>query len=249
MADVQWIKLYVELRTNRKLRQIRRLPSGDTIALMWIFMICLAGEINDNGAIYFTKNFPYSDEMLADELSMDVKTVRLGLETFKRFGMIDIVDDYIYLASWERYQSTDKLAELREYNRLAQQKSRAKKKLSNNVNDNSMTDVNDNSMTSQSCQGTDKKRGEKKEEKKKEVEVVVMGADAPDNDDDNQLQSFGKIKMTENQVGDLLERMELDVFDDYCDRLSDFIDKTGATVKSPYSTILKWYNEDRAVKV
>lgn len=60
--------------------------------------------------------------------------------------MIDIVDDILYVSNWEKYQSVDRLNEIREYNRLAQQKSRQKKKLLQNVNDMS--------LTSQSCQDT-----------------------------------------------------------------------------------------------
>lgn len=147
MADVKWIKLSVGLLDNKKIKQIRRLPEGDTIALMWVFLMCLAGETNENGMVYFTPEIPYTDEMLADHFKMDIGIVRVALQTFQRFGMLEIIDDIICLESWEKWQSTDRLAELREYNRLAQQRSRAKKKL--------LQDVNDKSMTSQRCQGTD----------------------------------------------------------------------------------------------
>ena len=71
MADVKWIKLSVALPDNKKIRQIRRLPEGDTIALMWVFLLCLAGEVNDDGAIYFTPEIPYTDEMLASQFDME----------------------------------------------------------------------------------------------------------------------------------------------------------------------------------
>lgn len=147
MAEVKWIKLATGLPDNRKIKQIRKLPEGDTIALMWVFLLCLAGDTNEDGMIYFTPEIPYTDEMLAEEFKIDVNTIRLGLKTFQKFGMLEIIDDIIRLESWEKWQSTDRLAEIREYNRIKKQESRARKKL--------LPSVNDMSMTSQRCQDTD----------------------------------------------------------------------------------------------
>jgi predicted phage replisome organizer len=130
MADVKWIKLATGLPDNRKIKQIRRLPEGDTIALMWIFLMCLAGETNDDGMVYFTPEIPFTEEMLADQFSIDINTIRLGLTTFQRFGMIEIVDDIICLPSWEKWQSVDKLSEIREQTRKRVAKHREKQKLS-----------------------------------------------------------------------------------------------------------------------
>lgn len=97
MAEVKWIKLSVALPDNKKIKQIRKLPDGDTIALMWVFLLCLAGDVNDDGAVYFTPEIPYTDEMLAGQFDMDINTVRLALKTFQHFGMIEIIDDIIHL--------------------------------------------------------------------------------------------------------------------------------------------------------
>ena len=163
MADVKWIKLATTLPNNRKIKQIRKLPNGDTIALMWIFLMCLAGETNDDGMVYFTQEIPYTDEMFAAEFEMDINTVRLGLATFQKFGMIEIVDDIVCLSAWEKWQSVGKLSEIREYNRLAKQRSRAKQKL--------LSNVNDKSMTSQPCQDTDI---DKEEDKEKELYFIII---------------------------------------------------------------------------
>lgn len=129
MADVKWIKLATGLPDNRKIKQIRKLPDGDTIALMWIFLMCLAGDTNDEGMVYFMPEIPYTDEMLAEQFNIDVNTVRLGLATFQRFGMIEIVDDIICLSSWEKWQAVDKLSEMREKTRLRVAKHREKQRL------------------------------------------------------------------------------------------------------------------------
>lgn len=129
MADVKWIKLSTGLQDNRKMKQIRRLPEGDTIALMWVFLMCLAGEVNDSGMVYFTKEIAYTEEMLADQFDIEINTVRLGLETFKRFGMIDIIDNIICLSSWEKWQSTESLERIREQTRNRVKRHRERQKL------------------------------------------------------------------------------------------------------------------------
>ena len=65
---------------------------------------------------------------------------------------------------------------------------------------------------------------------------------------EDKLQAFkDNIMLTENQMEDLLETMGLEVFDVYCERLSNYINNNNAVVHNHYSTLLKWYNEDRAV--
>ena len=130
MADVKWIKLATGLPDNKKIKQIRRLPDGDTIALMWIFLMCLAGETNDEGMVYFTPEIPFTEEMLADQFLIDINTIRLGLTTFQRFGMIEIVDNIICLSQWAKWQAVDGLAAIREQTRKRVAKHREKQKLS-----------------------------------------------------------------------------------------------------------------------
>lgn len=54
----------------------------------------------------------------------------------------------------------------------------------------------------------------------------------------------GVVALTDEQMDDLLDRLGLDMFDFYVDKLSTFIIKNGAKVKSHYDTILRWYRED-----
>ena len=54
----------------------------------------------------------------------------------------------------------------------------------------------------------------------------------------------GVVALTDVQIELLLETLGLDMFDFYVDKLSSFIIKNGAKVKSHYDTILRWYRED-----
>lgn len=53
--------------------------------------------------------------------------------------------------------------------------------------------------------------------------------------------------LSDNQIEDLLERMDIDTFDHYVDKLSSFIIKNDAHVKNHYETILRWWQEDGAI--
>lgn len=58
----------------------------------------------------------------------------------------------------------------------------------------------------------------------------------------------GVVFLSDEQMGDLLDRMDLEVFNHYVDKLSTFIIKNGAHVKNHYETILKWWTEDGAIR-
>lgn len=56
----------------------------------------------------------------------------------------------------------------------------------------------------------------------------------------------GVVLLSDEQISDLLEKMGLDSFDYYVDKLATYILKNNAKVKSHYQTILKWWTEDRS---
>lgn len=129
MADVKWIKIAVDMFDNRKIKQIGSMPEGDSLLLVWVQLLCLAGNVNDGGCVYLTKEIPYTDEMLATQFNKPISTVRLALKTFEQFGMIEIINNMIFLSSWEKYQSTDRLATIREKDRERKRRKREAEKL------------------------------------------------------------------------------------------------------------------------
>lgn len=54
----------------------------------------------------------------------------------------------------------------------------------------------------------------------------------------------GVVHLSEAQIEDLLDKMDVELFDYYVDKLSSFIIREGAQVKNHYATILKWWRED-----
>lgn len=58
----------------------------------------------------------------------------------------------------------------------------------------------------------------------------------------------GVVLLSEAQVDDLLEKLDLDGFDYYVDKLAAFIIDKGARVKNHYETILKWWRQDSGLE-
>lgn len=128
MTEVKWIKLSTDIFDNRKIRQIEKLPDGDALVVIWLKLLVLAGNVNDGGAVYFTREIPYTDQLLSTQFDRPLTTVQMALKVFQSFGMIEIIDDLIYISNWEKYQSADKLEQMREANRQRQARFREKRK-------------------------------------------------------------------------------------------------------------------------
>ena len=59
----------------------------------------------------------------------------------------------------------------------------------------------------------------------------------------------GKVMLSENQVASLLDEIGLEAFNEYIERLDNWLtNNPKACIKSHYDTILKWYGEDRQTR-
>ena len=217
MAEVKWVKLTTDMFDNRKVKYLRKLPDGNNILLIWVMLLTMAGRCNAGGMIFLTENIPYTPKMLADELDFEESTVVLALQALENLEMIIIENGFFAIAGWEKYQNTDRLAEIREYNRLAKQKSRQKKKL--------LADVNDKSMTSQRCQDIEEE--EEKEEDKENHSFVHSAENERDLSTPEHrrryLGGIGKnvVFLSDEQFDDLLDKLSIEEFDYYVGIVAD----------------------------
>lgn len=225
MGEIKWIKLQVDMFDNRKVRHLRRLPDGNNIVLIWVMLLTMAGRCNAGGMIFLTENIPYTPKMLADELGFEENTVQLALASLERLNMIVANNGFFAIAGWEEYQNTDRLSEIREYNRLAKQKSRERQKL--------LGCVNDKSMTSQRCHATDI---DIEEEKEIEEEINIRRVKHKYGEYSNVLLTDDELDKLKAEYTDWQERIE---------RLSSYVASTGKSYKSHYATIRNWARKDK----
>ena len=128
MADINWIKLRVDMFDDEKIKIIQSMPEGDAILVIWIRIIALAGKCNAKGLVLIEDEFPYSDEMLATIFNKPLATVRLALGTFEKCRMIERTEKGIYTSNFEKLQNTEGMEKIREQARIRKQREREKKR-------------------------------------------------------------------------------------------------------------------------
>lgn len=251
MAEVKWIKVSTDMfNNNRKITQIEHMPEGDTILVIWLKLLLLAGNINDGGAIYLTPEIPFTDEMLATELGRPVTTVRMALTVFEKFGMIEIIDDIFYLSSWEKYQNEEKLAEIREKNRLSQQRSRARRRQLKEASED-VTDMSrDSHVTSHECHDIEE---DKEGDSEKEFHSLTPAtAEQKEETQRRYLQGKlgkGVVFLSNEQIDSLLDLLSIEEFDHYVETVAN-CELSGKHYKrkTHYQAILDMAAKDRKVK-
>lgn len=238
MPEVQWIKLYIDMFDKRKINKIRRLPNGDSILLFWVMLLATAGKCNAGGMIFITERVPFTKEDLADEFDLEISTIELALKAFVELDMIELSDEgFISVINWEKYQSTDKLAEIREQTRKRVAKCREKKLLSQGSVTSNVTVTLGNAIEE-----------EEEKEIEKEYHSFILSSE------DVKLKYMGGtlgqgvVLMSDEQFSDLCDKLSIDEIDKYmgiiveCERAGKRYKK-----KSHYQAILDMAAKDRRI--
>lgn len=147
MGEISWIKLSVNIFDDEKIKLIRSMPEGDSMLLVWIQLLCLAGKTNDGGAIYMGQNMYYTDEMLATLCNQPLNIIRIAIKTFEQFGMIELDNNgLIQIENWEKHQNIEGMEKIREQNRIRKRRQREREKLK---------ELNDSHVMSRDSHATD----------------------------------------------------------------------------------------------
>jgi len=154
MADVKWIKIVTDIFDDDKILLIENLPDADSLIVIWFKLLCIAGKQNNGGVFLLNNRIPYTDEMLSTIFRRPLNTVRMALNAFENYGMIELIDGVITIPNWEKHQSLDALEKKRERDRKYQQIHRENIKLLAKSSDTS-------SDMSSDVSGTDKNRIDK----------------------------------------------------------------------------------------
>ena len=148
---------------DEKIKLIQALPDGDSILLIWINLILLAGKCNSGGMVYLEENLPYTEDMLATIFNKPLNTIKLALATFDNFNMIERTTKGIYLVNFQKHQNLDGLERVKEQNRIRKQNQRAKDKiltLPDMANNDSHVTCHDNVTQ---CHATEEEKEEDKD--------------------------------------------------------------------------------------
>lgn len=129
MADVKWIKITTDIFDDEKIKIIDTMPARDEILVIWFKLLALTGKTNQNGMLFMNNRIPYTQEMLAAVFNRELNVVKLSLDIFNKFGMIEIEEnEVICISNWEKHQNIDGLEKIRMQTNERVKKVREKKK-------------------------------------------------------------------------------------------------------------------------
>ena len=251
MAEVKWVKLTTDMFDNRKIKHLRRLPEGNNIVLIWVMLLTMAGRCNSGGMIFLTENIPYTPKMLADELDFEENTVILALQVLEQLDMIVTDNGFFAIAGWEEYQSADKLAEIRAKDRERKRikKAQARASLPEAPNSTEIPRKLHGNSTDVPCIEEDKEEeGEKEEEFQS---FIHTAAETEPEYKRRYLKGIGKgvVMLSEEQMGDLLDKLNIEEFDKYVGIVAENeLKGHHYKKKTHYQAILDMAMRDRKVR-
>lgn len=217
MAEVSWIKLSIRMFDDEKIKLIESMPEADSILVIWIRLLLLAGRTNDNGSIYLCEDIPYTDEMLATLFSRPLTTVRLALEVFERFKMIEVSTNAITLVNWGKYQNVAGLEDIRKKNAERQQRYRDRKKLSSSL--------------------------KKEEDKEEDIDIetnVTRNVTRSKRVPDLKLGEFRNVQLTTAERDRLVSEFGEEIFNYSVEYLSMWKEEKGKRVKNDNLALRRW---------
>jgi len=219
-SEVKWIKIVTDIFDDEKILLIESMPEGDSVVVIWFKLLCLAGKSNHGGVLVMSDRIHYNDAMLSSIFRRPLTIVRMALDTFEKFGMIEIINDAIAIPNWERHQNIEGMERAKELTKNRVQKFRENQKLVadcnalRNVTSNATKrSCNDDALISISNTNKDIEGCGGKKEKHKYGE-------------------FHNVLLTDDQRNQ--------VTDDEVQNLSFYIESKGAVYKNHYATIKNW---------
>lgn len=251
MGEVKWIKLAVDMFSNRKIRMIESMEEGDAVLIVWIKLLTLAGQINDGGRIYITPEKPYTQKLLAVCLNSYEALISEALDVFSDFGMIQREGDYITIANWDKYQNVNGMERIREQTRKRVERYREKAKAERNVTEKEgVTPCNvTETLHVTLCNAREEDKKEDIEEDKNKT-LTCFNARARTREEKPVKHRYGEYKnvlLTDEELEKLKERFPQD-WERRIEDLSLGIESKGYKYKSHYAALLSWARRDEARK-
>lgn len=250
MAEVKWVRVATDIFDNPKIKYLRSLAKGDTLVLLWLWLIARAGKCNAGGRVYIAEGTPYSPALIASEIGAKAPTVRQGLDAMEQLNMIErTAGGEIRIIGWEEHQNASGMDKIREKDRERKRAKRAKDKSEDS------TDISA-SVRGLSVESPDT---EKEEEKEYIHSIILSGARENENpemsaDESQRIRAVrgklgqGLVLLSEEQNADLLERLSLEEYDKYIGIIAE-CERKGKCFKSKthYQAILDMVEKDRRI--
>ena len=131
MYELPWFKTETNIFSNRKIQLILKLTDGDTYFRVWIQLIALAVECNNNGRLEIGDNNPMTIENFSKIMGKSKKKIEKILNKFLELEMLIKEGETFLIKNWDKYQSIEKYEKYQMQNRERQKRYREKLKSEN----------------------------------------------------------------------------------------------------------------------
>ena len=88
---VWFLKLSKDFFNDHSIKILRGLSNGDTYCLLYVFMMCESAT--HRGYLRYSKDIPYTPEMIASLSGINIDIVRSGIEALKALELITVTKD------------------------------------------------------------------------------------------------------------------------------------------------------------
>lgn len=244
-----WLKLKRDFFKRHDVRIIEEMPNGKDYILFYLKL--LLESVDHEGSLRFSDAIPYNEQMLSVVTNTNIDIVRAAMKLFVELNMIDIFDDKtIYMSEVEKLIGSETTAAERKRISRARQKSL---EYSDNVTYLSQSVTQSKSIEKEKEKEIDTDLDEELGEELEDIDDFADENENVENFVDLKLEPMGGdlgkgvVLLTDAQRDALLEKLGLDGFNFYIDRLANYIIKKQAKINNHYKTILKWAKEDNEV--
>lgn len=235
-----WLRLKRDFFKRHDVRIVESMKNGNNYVLFYLKLLC--ESVDHEGSLRFSKEIPYTEDMLAVITGTDPEVVKEALAIFTQLGMVETLDDGTYIMTQidGMIGSASQDDEARESTRKRVQKHREKKKQEelkrySNVTCNGELDIDidtDIELDTDIDIERDKREGSDEPQPQKEQKHKY-------GEYNNVLLSDSEMEKLRAEYSDLDERIE---------RLSSYMASTGKKYKSHYATIRNWARKDAEKK-
>ena len=246
MAEVKWIKIVTDIFDDEKILLIESMPDKYAIIVCWFKLLCLAGKQNNQGVFLMNNRIAYTDEMLSTIFRMPINTVRMALQTFEQFGMIELIDGVITIPNWGKHQSLEQIEARREYQREYQKEYRKKQKLIAVKGESGEDKCLRKHLHEHNVNSLEEDIEEEKEIERDIEDIIPDSAEpetpAPKKPSKHKYGEYKNVLLTDDELEKL--KAEYPDIKDRIERLSSYVASTGKSYKSHYATIRNWARKD-----
>lgn len=113
MTNLQWLKLSTDFFDNNKIKLLESERDGDTLIRVWIQLLTIAMKCNYQGRLSITEDKPMTVEEFSKIMGKSKKKITKCIEKFEELKMIIKEDNFYKIKNRSKYQSADKLEEIR----------------------------------------------------------------------------------------------------------------------------------------